>query len=65
MVPVAGAFGMEVIAWSQNLDAARAEEAGARAVGKDELFAVFFADGVADIEAWLDGGAERRLTPGP
>jgi phosphoglycerate dehydrogenase-like enzyme len=161
MVPVARAFRMEVIAWSQNLEAARAEAAGARAVGKDELFtradvvsihyklsersagivgareigamkasaylvntsrgplvdtgallralhdgaiagaaldvydreplpaddplrsaprtvltphlgyvtrenyAVFFADVVADIEAWLDGGAERRLTPGP
>jgi phosphoglycerate dehydrogenase-like enzyme len=161
MVPVARAFGMDVIAWSQNLDAAGAQEAGARAVAKDELFAradvvsvhyklsdrsagivgaaeigamkrsaylvntsrgplvdseallralhdgaiagaaldvydreplpagdplrsaprtvltphlgyvtrenyaVFFADAVADIEAWLDGSAERRLTPGP
>jgi phosphoglycerate dehydrogenase-like enzyme len=159
MVPVAGAFGMDVIAWSQNLDAGRAAEAGAEAVAKDELFAradvvsihyklsarsagivgaaeigamrptaylvntsrgplvdtaallralhdgaiagaaldvydreplpaddplrpaprtvltphlgyvtrenydVFFADVVADIEAWLDGRAERRLTP--
>lgn len=39
MVPVAKAFGMEVIAWSQNLDAARAAESGARLVTKDELFA--------------------------
>src|SRR3954447_8473415 len=38
MVPIARAFGMDVIAWSMNLDAARAAEAGARAVGKDELF---------------------------
>jgi len=30
-----------------------------------ENYAVFFADVVADIEAWLDGGAERRLTPAP
>ena len=27
-----------------------------------ENYAVFFADVVADIEAWLGGGAERRLT---
>src|SRR3954468_14620821 len=38
MVPVARAFGMDVLAWSQNLDAARAAEAGAEAVAKDELF---------------------------
>lgn len=38
MVPIAKAFGMEVIAWSQNLDAARAAEAGARLVAKEELF---------------------------
>jgi D-3-phosphoglycerate dehydrogenase len=30
---------MEIIAWSQNLTAERAEAAGARLVGKDELFA--------------------------
>ena len=161
MVPVARAFGMDVIAWSQNLDPARAADAGAEAVAKDELFAeadvvsvhyklsersagivgaaeigamkptaylvntsrgplvdtaallralydgaiagaaldvydreplppddplrsaprtvltphlgyvthenyrVFFADVVADIEAWLDGRIERRLTPAP
>jgi phosphoglycerate dehydrogenase-like enzyme len=39
MVPVARAFGMDVIAWSQNLDPARAAEAGAQAVAKEELFA--------------------------
>jgi len=38
MVPVARAFGMDVIAWSQNLDAAHAGEVGAEAVGKEELF---------------------------
>jgi phosphoglycerate dehydrogenase-like enzyme len=159
MVPIARAFGMDVIAWSQNLDAARAAEAGAEAVAEEQLFAradvvsvhyklsersagivgaaeigamrpsaylvntsrgplvdtpallralhdgaiagaaldvydreplapddplrtaprtvltphlgyvtrenyaVFFEDVVADIEAWLDGRAERRLTP--
>jgi D-3-phosphoglycerate dehydrogenase len=35
---IAHAFGMEVVAWSQNLTAERAEAAGARLVGKDELF---------------------------
>jgi phosphoglycerate dehydrogenase-like enzyme len=39
MVPVARAFGMDVIAWSQNLTAERAAAAGARAVERDELFA--------------------------
>jgi phosphoglycerate dehydrogenase-like enzyme len=38
MVPIARAFGMDVVAWSQNLDADRAAEAGAEAVSKDELF---------------------------
>jgi phosphoglycerate dehydrogenase-like enzyme len=32
------AFGMDVLAWSQNLTAETAEEAGARLVSKDELF---------------------------
>ncbi|KXP07739.1 D-2-hydroxyacid dehydrogenase family protein [Tsukamurella tyrosinosolvens] len=36
---VAAAFGMEVIAWSSNLDAERAAEAGVTAVTKQELFA--------------------------
>ncbi|HVX19793.1 MAG TPA: D-2-hydroxyacid dehydrogenase family protein [Acidimicrobiales bacterium] len=35
---VAAAFGMSVIAWSQNLTAARAAEAGAELVGKADLF---------------------------
>jgi phosphoglycerate dehydrogenase-like enzyme len=39
MARVANAFGMEVVAWSQNLTAEAAEEAGARLVGREELFA--------------------------
>jgi phosphoglycerate dehydrogenase-like enzyme len=38
MVPVAKAFGMDVIAWSQNLTAEAAEAAGARRVEKAALF---------------------------
>jgi phosphoglycerate dehydrogenase-like enzyme len=34
------AFGMQVIAWSQNLEAEHARSRGARAVGKDELLAL-------------------------
>src|SRR5580700_1775810 len=33
------AFGMHVVAWSQNLDPAQAEQVGAKAVSKEELFA--------------------------
>lgn len=40
MVPVAKAFGMEVIAWSQNLTAEFAAQHGVRRVEKDELFAL-------------------------
>jgi phosphoglycerate dehydrogenase-like enzyme len=32
------AFGMDVLAWSENLDAARAEDLGVRAVSHNELF---------------------------
>jgi phosphoglycerate dehydrogenase-like enzyme len=39
MATIAGAFGMDVIAWSTNLDAATAQEKGARRVDKAELFA--------------------------
>jgi len=39
MVPVAKAFGMDVIAWSQNLTAEFAAQHGVRRVEKDELFA--------------------------
>ncbi|SMX72925.1 Lactate dehydrogenase [Brevibacterium iodinum ATCC 49514] len=35
---VGAAFGMDVVAWSQNLDAERADALGVRAVSKDELF---------------------------
>jgi phosphoglycerate dehydrogenase-like enzyme len=40
MVPVAKAFGMDVIAWSQNLTAECAAQHGVRRVEKDELFAL-------------------------
>ena len=33
------AFGMNVVAWSQNLDPSQAEQAGVEAVSKEELFA--------------------------
>ena len=36
---VGAAFGMDVVAWSQNLDVARAADVGAHAVSKEELFA--------------------------
>lgn len=38
MVPIGRAFGMEVIAWSQNLTDERAAEVGARRVDKETLF---------------------------
>ncbi len=38
MVPVAKAFGMDVVAWSTNLDPEEARAAGAEPVAKDELF---------------------------
>jgi phosphoglycerate dehydrogenase-like enzyme len=38
MAEIAKAFGMEVLAWSQNLDAEAAREAGAEPVEKRELF---------------------------
>lgn len=37
MVPVAKAFSMEVVAWSQNLTKARTEEVGVKFVSKEEL----------------------------
>ena len=39
MIGIASAFGMSVIAWSQNLKPEDAERAGAAYVSKDELFA--------------------------
>jgi D-3-phosphoglycerate dehydrogenase len=38
MAPIAKAFGMNVVAWSQNLTAERAAEVGVSLVEKDELF---------------------------
>jgi phosphoglycerate dehydrogenase-like enzyme len=38
MAAIGNAFGMEVLAWSQNLDPAKAREAGAEPVAKPELF---------------------------
>jgi phosphoglycerate dehydrogenase-like enzyme len=38
VLPVAKALGMEIIAWSQNLEAGAAAELGVRRVEKDELF---------------------------
>jgi phosphoglycerate dehydrogenase-like enzyme len=38
VAPVGKAFGMDVIAWSQNLTQERAEAAGVRLVTRDELF---------------------------
>jgi len=38
MVPVAPAFGMEVIAWSQNLTAEQARKVGVEAVSRVDLF---------------------------
>lgn len=38
VAPIGKAFGMDVIAWSQNLTAERAEAAGVRLATRDELF---------------------------
>jgi D-3-phosphoglycerate dehydrogenase len=38
MAKFGGAFGMKLIAWSQNLTAERAKECGAEAVSKEQLF---------------------------
>lgn len=62
---IGAAFGMEVVAWSRNLDPARAAELGVRAVGKEELFAT--ADVVtlhyklSERSAGLVGAAELAL----
>ena len=39
MARIGGAFGMEVIGWSQNLSPEKAAAVGAAAVSKEELFA--------------------------
>lgn len=73
------AFGMEVVAWSQNLDAAKAEEGGARLVGKAELFEtsdvvsihLVLSDrtrgimGTAELAAMKDGAILVNTSRGP
>jgi phosphoglycerate dehydrogenase-like enzyme len=65
---VAQAFDMDIVAWSPNLDAARAAEAGARRVEKDELFAT--ADAVTlhlalsdRSRGVVDSAALRQMKP--
>lgn len=65
---VARAFDMDVVAWSHNLDTERAEEAGARLVTRDELFAeadiVTIHLPLSDRTRGLVGAAElERLGP--
>jgi phosphoglycerate dehydrogenase-like enzyme len=59
------AFGMHVVAWSQNLDPAHAEKAGAKAVSKDELFSsadvVTVHYKLGERSAGLVGAAELAL----
>ncbi|HXD28907.1 MAG TPA: D-2-hydroxyacid dehydrogenase family protein [Arthrobacter sp.] len=59
------AFGMDVIAWSQHLDAERAAAAGARLVGREELFAAADVLSVhlrlSERNRGLVGEAELRL----
>ncbi|WP_169252751.1 D-2-hydroxyacid dehydrogenase family protein [Brevibacterium sp. 'Marine'] len=66
---VGAAFGMDVVAWSQNLDAERADGLGVRSVSKDELFST--ADVVtihyklSDRSRGLVGAAElETMKPG-
>jgi phosphoglycerate dehydrogenase-like enzyme len=65
MVPVAKAFGMDVIAWSTNLDPEAARAAGAEPVGKDELFErsdfVSVHYKLSDRSRGLIGGADLAL----
>jgi phosphoglycerate dehydrogenase-like enzyme len=68
MVPIAHAFRMDVIAWSENLDEAAATEAGASRVGKDELFEradfVSIHTRLSDRTAGLVGAGElHRMKP--
>jgi phosphoglycerate dehydrogenase-like enzyme len=58
---IGAAFGMDVAAWSANLDPAAAAAAGVRAVGKDELFATSDVVTVEDIGAWAAGSPVRVL----
>ena len=59
MARIAQAFGMEVIAWSQNLDPAAAAEAGARAVSKEALFG---AADVVSVHLMLSGRTRGLIT---
>jgi len=79
MVPVAKAFGMEVIAWSQNLTAERCAELGVRKVTKDELLSSADVLGVflvfsersrntlraADLAAMKQGAILVNISRGP
>lgn len=62
---VGAAFGMEVVAWSQNLDAGLAAAAGVRAVSKEELFrtsdVVTLHYKLSDRSRHLVGAAELSL----
>src|ERR1700722_2757221 len=59
------AFGMNVVAWSQNLDPSQAEQAGVKAVSKEELFAssdvVTVHYKLSDRSTGLVGSAELAL----
>jgi phosphoglycerate dehydrogenase-like enzyme len=59
------AFGMNVVAWSQNLDPSQAEQAGVKAVSKEELFAsadvITVHYKLSDRSAGLVGEAELAL----
>jgi phosphoglycerate dehydrogenase-like enzyme len=59
MARIAQAFQMEVIAWSQNLDPAVADQAGVRAVSKEDLFA---AADVVSIHLMLSGRTRGLIT---
>lgn len=64
MVPVARAFGMDVIAWSENLTQQRADEVGALRVSKSELLSRSDVLSIhlvlSDRTRGLFGGAELR-----
>lgn len=73
------AFGMEVVAWSQNLDDEKAAAGGAKRVGKEELFAtsdvlsihLVLSDrsrgivGVAELATMKDGAILVNTSRGP
>jgi len=63
------AFGMEVVAWSENLTDARAAEAGARRVDRDTLFASVDVLSIhlvlsARTRGLVDAAALARMKPG-